>query len=93
MRTTLNYPASILYVLVLGLLLSTSLALASIDSDNDGVSDLEDVYPWDNTKSVLPNHKLPTTVEAEDYDLGGQGAAYFDKEPENRGENNTVTIA
>ncbi|GAL20394.1 hypothetical protein JCM19235_3396 [Vibrio maritimus] len=34
---------------------------------------------------MLPFHELPTTVEAEDFDLGGQGIAYSDKEVVNRG--------
>ena len=68
----------ILPALMLGMLLSTSLTFANVDSDGDGVPDLEDIYPWDDTKSALPIHRLPSIVEAEDYDLGGQGIAYFD---------------
>ncbi|NOH29133.1 heparin lyase I family protein [Vibrio mediterranei] len=85
MRTKIKYPAMILPALMFGMLLNTSLTFANVDSDGDGIPDLEDIYPWDDTKSALPIHRLPSIVEAEDYDLGGQGIAYFDKEPENRG--------
>ncbi|GMQ49313.1 heparin lyase I family protein [Vibrio sp. 10N] len=65
---------------------STS-ALAT-DTDGDGVSDSLDVFPWDPTKWVLPYHELPTIVEAEDFDLGGQDVAYWDREADNLGSKN-----
>lgn len=62
-----------------------SFSAFATDSDGDGVIDTVDVFPLDPEKWVLPFHELPTTVEAEDFDLGGQGVAYSDKEADNRG--------
>ncbi|GAL37945.1 hypothetical protein JCM19240_4512 [Vibrio maritimus] len=37
---------------------------------------------------ALPFHELPTVIEAEDFDLGGQGVAYSDREADNLGSKN-----
>ncbi|MFA0439689.1 heparin lyase I family protein [Vibrio sp. 10N.286.49.B1] len=59
-----------------------------LDSDNDGIVDTLDVYPWDSDRYALPIHTLPTIIEAEDYDLGGQNIAFFDTSEENLGGQN-----
>ncbi len=44
-------------------------------------AEVEQAGPWKGTPAQIPG-----TIEAEEYDKGGQGVAYNDKDTENRGE-------
>ncbi|WP_418642740.1 heparin lyase I family protein [Vibrio chaetopteri] len=74
-------------VMAVALACASTTALAN-DTDGDGINDSLDVFPWDPTKWALPFHELPTVIEAEDFDLGGQGVAYSDREVDNLGSKN-----
>jgi parallel beta-helix repeat protein len=69
------------------------------DADGDGICDepfvMEDstdalpLAPWNGTPGTVPTpyrpHPVPGRVEAEDYDVGGEGIAYHDTTPGNTG--------
>ena len=69
------------------------------DTDGDGICDepfvMEDatdslpLAPWNGTPGVVPApyrpHPVPGRIEAEDYDVGGEGIAYHDTAPGNSG--------
>lgn len=74
-------------VMAIAIACASTTALAH-DTDGDGINDSLDVFPWDPTKWALPFHELPTVIEAEDFDVGGQGVAYSDREADNLGSKN-----
>ena len=55
----------------------------------EGVVDGLPLAPWNGTPIVAPTpyrqHSVPGRVEAEDYDLGGEGISYHDTTPGNTG--------
>ena len=56
---------------------------------NEDVTDFLPLAPWNGTPVIAPTpcreHPVPGRIEAEDYDLGGEGVAYHDTTPGNTG--------
>ena len=55
----------------------------------EGITDSLPLAPWNGTPVIVPTpykqHPVPGRVEAEDYDLGGEGISYHDTTPGNAG--------
>ncbi|MEN6342659.1 MAG: carbohydrate-binding protein [Methanospirillum sp.] len=55
----------------------------------EGVTDSLPLAPWNGTPVIAPTpykqHPVPGRVEAEDYDIGGEGISYHDTTPGNAG--------